>query len=188
MDRYEQALERARFEVMAHPECRKIWEDVFPELAESEDERIRKELIEFLREAYSRGNAPEECAKWLVYLDKPKEQNCDTCPNRGNTHSYLKGYEDARKEQKPTEWSEEDKRALNDAIVALSEYANGEMPHILPSILLEDVERLKSLRPRPHWKPSEEQIEALKEAVYQLDGSEYSNGIDSLYNDLSKLI
>ena len=45
-----------------------------PELAESEDERVRRALIEFLREAYSRGNAPEECAKWIVWLDQPKEQ------------------------------------------------------------------------------------------------------------------
>lgn len=47
---------------------------LIPELAESEDERIRRALIEFLREAYSSGNAPEECAKWLVWLDCPKEQ------------------------------------------------------------------------------------------------------------------
>jgi hypothetical protein len=51
--------------------------------------------------------------------------------------------------QKPAEWSEEDKRAVNDAIVSLSEMANGEIPHLLPSMLLEVVERLKSLRPQP---------------------------------------
>jgi len=60
---------------------------------------------------------------------------------------YKQGKEDAIKEQKPAEWSEEDKRAINDAIVSLSEIANGEIPHLLPSILLEVVERLKSLRP-----------------------------------------
>lgn len=63
----------------------------FPELSESEDERIRKELIEFLRKAYSKGNAPEEYSKWLVWLDQPKEQ-------------------------KPVEWSEEDETIIDCAV------------------------------------------------------------------------
>ncbi len=55
--------------------------EIFTGLAESEDERIRKELIEFLKEAYSRGKAPEECAKWLAYLEKQKERGRNITAN-----------------------------------------------------------------------------------------------------------
>jgi hypothetical protein len=66
-------------------DIRGIYTRLFPELTESEDERIRHALIEFLRDAYSRGNAPEECAKWIVWLDQPKEQKpCEDSGTDGN--------------------------------------------------------------------------------------------------------
>jgi acyl carrier protein len=94
-------------------------------------------------------------------------------------------------EQKHLEWSEEDERMLKAIIGGLGciqkagcERFGGEE---MSDVILWIKNRFKSLRPQPQWKPSEEQMEALKEAVYQLDGSEYSAGIDSLYNDLQKL-
>ena len=72
-----------------------------PELRKSEDERIRHALIEFLREAYSRGNAPEECAKWIVWLDQPKEQ-------------------------KPAEWSEEDSIMLDSILCVIEEWESNQ--------------------------------------------------------------
>lgn len=86
---------------------------VIPELAESDDERIRKELIEFLREAYSRGNAPEECAKWLAYLEKQKDFKSPEEVLKIRQELYQSGYDDGyshgkedaekQKEQKPTD-------------------------------------------------------------------------------------
>lgn len=84
--------------------------------------------------------------------------------------------------QPKQEWSKEDENMMSDIIgVVVSES---------PLSLEEEakhIDFLKSLRPQPHWKPSEEQMEALKEAMYQLDGSEYSDGIDSLFNDIKML-
>lgn len=50
-------------------------ETLIPELAESEDERIRKHIVTFLLEADKMGDTPEEVAKWLAYLEKQKEKN-----------------------------------------------------------------------------------------------------------------
>ena len=50
---------------------------------------------------------------------------------------------------------------------------------------------LKSLRPQPHWKPSEEQMDALRESVSfwrgATDKSPRVNILESLYTDLKKL-
>ena len=73
--------------------------EAYPELAESEDERIRKRLIEYF-EGFRMGNAE---VKWeglnvqevLVWLEKQKEQKhpngCFTCDE------YKKGYEEGRR-------------------------------------------------------------------------------------------
>lgn len=43
--------------------------------------------------AKQREQARKEAAKTIQ-----EEKDCETCPSRGNTHSYIKGYEDAKKE------------------------------------------------------------------------------------------
>ena len=80
-------------------------------------------------------------------------------------------------EQKPG-LSEEDIVAIDCAVEVLSKN--------LPS-LAASIERLKSLRPQNHWKPSDEQMYALKEAC---DKHWEPDGLDplyTLYRDLKKL-
>ena len=48
-------------------------ETLIPELAESEDERIRKEIIHYL-DYTAGGLSSEEQHKWIAYLEKQKEQ------------------------------------------------------------------------------------------------------------------
>ena len=77
--------------------------------------------------------------------------------------------QDAPFEQKPVEWSEEDEEWFNFTMDYLD---NGQQ------------DWLKSLRHRNRWKPSDEQMEALKgvqEGVFRL------GILESLYNDLKKL-
>ena len=71
MDRYEEALERAKKGLPI--------DEVFPELKESEDEKIRKILIHIVKGAcdkygikYKGDEITEE--KLLAYLEKQKEQ------------------------------------------------------------------------------------------------------------------
>lgn len=60
---------------------------IFPELAESEDERIRKEIISHLQHEYvvKRYVSDVEYDRWIAWLEKQGEQNlasfCRTCKN-----------------------------------------------------------------------------------------------------------
>ena len=70
---YKEALERAR-QFSEHPlqeDSANIVEYIFPELKESEDERIRKEIIEFLIHTNKYGSN-EKCEVWLAWLEKQK--------------------------------------------------------------------------------------------------------------------
>lgn len=176
-----------------------VLEDILPDLSKIDDNKIRLEILDFFKT-----NMPG-VTLWIAWLEKQKEQKLDIeiCPrtkSKSFTEVYMKGWNDAKKEQKPTDdrymegymrgigernfaqWSEEEKKHLYNAIEAVkyvydvSEGTGG----------FKCVEFLKSIRPQPHWKPSKEQMKALKHCV---DGwQDNADGIlDSLYNDLKTL-
>lgn len=162
----------------------------FPELKESEDERIMKEIIDFLDYAgdnhFMRTEDYENEIGWRRWLKKQKEQN-------------------------PAEWSEEDGRTINDVIQFIEDGA------LTREDKDYYIERLKSLRPQPHtisienvtvfgnleyergvkdgiqseksrhWKPSEEQMEALSDAYVEASTFKKGDILESLYNDLKSL-
>ena len=131
MDRYLEALEQAR---NYYPD-NLFLDTIFPELAESEDERIRKWLVELVKNTdtnHSNIKLSENCKLALAYLEKQKEQ-------------------------KPTEWSEEDEYCRNQLIVFCENCMQQD------SAAIRCANWLKSLR--PSWKPSEEQIWALERAI-----------------------
>jgi len=82
------------------------------------------------------------------------------------------------------EWSETDKLHLNNAIlVAKKEWGvNSYTARFLESL------RDNCKKCNCHWKPSEEQMEALKDAFRKDGGNEYRKVINSLYCDLQKLL
>ena len=70
--KYNEALERAKsFEL---PEYKNIMESVFPELKESEDEKIRKELIAFIKKR-DRSGCDYDYDKWIAWLEKQGNSN-----------------------------------------------------------------------------------------------------------------
>lgn len=74
---YDEALDRMKHVVVV-PEnekaLRALKETIFPELAESEDERIRKEIQKFLRDNCGAGQeAYTKCEEWCYWLEKQKE-------------------------------------------------------------------------------------------------------------------
>lgn len=80
---YDEALEKARIwkDKSGMPKDRQgILDDIFPELAEGEDERIRKELVSFLKETIEYGGISpdiwtmDNANKWLAWLEKQGEQ------------------------------------------------------------------------------------------------------------------
>ena len=88
--------------------------------------------------------------------------------------------------EQPAEWSEEDKNMLN-SIIATCQLAAQDRDSGPARHLLGMQERfLKSLRPQPHWKPSEKQMNALKHA-YSMMGGQAGTDLANLYYDLKKL-
>ena len=174
----------------------------FPELAESEGERMMKFLKDYAIEMIAglesdisisvydgvKGHDPEaeaELEKWKgarAWLEKQKEQKPalrlvgDGFYSDPNSHFELEG------EQKPAEWSEEDRNMVAQYLRDRNE-----------KMLWPEAEKIASdildrLRPQPHWKPSEEQMDALKNSAY----GTYQNGdgpvLRELYEQLKKLM
>lgn len=147
---YNEALERAQRILCNLPEgsttIRDI-ESIFPELAGSENERVRKEIVSIVK-AYRENCIDEgthrfdDCLSWL---EKQKEP--DKCPEYCvRSHCMGCSIYEKQKEQKPA-WSEEDKQCFDEAIEALESLGfDGEASN------------LKSLRdyrkPLNTWKPA----------------------------------
>lgn len=166
--RYEEALERAR--------AGKPIDEVFPELKESEDEKIRKELWEYFHQLALRsvGFSPSSTIDDILALLE-----------------RLKGHfrEDTKKmEQQPAEWSEGDENAL----VYFHELISfGYTERFCDAQTAEDMRtwlnrRLKSHRPLPSWKPSKEQMNDLWRVATM--NKVTCPTLSSLYNDLQKLL
>jgi len=259
---YKEALERARQlrKDVNQTGMTTLLEEVFPELRESEDERIRKMCIGAVNIAASAegGLLHSEASECLAWLEEQKDKNCLACDQ------HLKGYIAGRKateeekqkeslhipesckenadsftsqcgdnrfeiidkakkdilektniksspdemkvldnilfrawqmgwlskydvivpEQKPVEWSEEDKRILDD------------VSHLLIMLNYKDMARdykkaVEKLIYRPHWKPSEEHLSALL-AVFNdpnnIGSQTCQLALTDLYNDLKKLM
>lgn len=139
---------------------------VILEPKESEDERIRKELVYFIQKEkeYMESKVKLENSPKLMFL-------MDAC-------AYL----ERQKEQQPAEWSEEDEKMLASflhKVEVCDLLTNKENVWI--------VKRLKALRPQPHWKPSEEQMWALDVALENFYDQNDKAALNSLKIDLQKL-
>ncbi len=132
----------------------------FPELRESEDEKIRKEIIKFIQDFCN--PCDPDCDKWVAYLEK----------QRG--HKFA--------------WNKEDDKKIELLSFLLTLAEVGE--HVTASERRELGNFLKSLRPRPSWKPSEEQMKALDKAIpvcAGVAGKDEISPLISLYEELKKL-
>ena len=171
---YKDALERARSIRFGNPNsatANVVCEDIFPELKESEDERIRRELIFYF------GDMPEDTElrngvtnrDALVWLEK-QDSNIDNA-----NKEYWRGYREGKQEildkyaelekqteQKSTEWSEEDETKLKSACILLKNTSLKGNEGIVEST----IDWLKSLKdrvqPQNRRKPSEAQISFLE--------------------------
>lgn len=191
---YDKTLEKAK----THINSKGIGDTVdlckylFPELAESNDERIRKEIIESLQKYMPTDELLKE-QEMIAWLEKQKEQNLELYYDKeldsAAREFYFSGSADSPvdstglvpivrmaefgatwmkkkmdKEQKPAEWNKEDVNAITTAIRACR-YMTEYFENSTKQY--EDaIERLKSLRPR--WKPSEKQM--MKDAVEGVAG------------------
>jgi hypothetical protein len=252
--KYKELVEAVRAVVDGNPGLCKIDEGLgrlsklLPE-KESEDERIRKFLIDILSHGTWRKEWPFGPNEVVAYLEKQKTIQSknekeyvrilksiiadfirDKKPEDVSSYQQIYDWLDGRHiEQQPAEWSEEDEVIIREITSCLQENAKEnvfyactnwlkELPQrfviqpkqewsegdekqlndiidLLPGLtirhawLLDIRQRLKSLRPYPHWKPSEEQMKALK-AINCHGGLSYvgqQEHLISLYNDIQKL-
>ena len=124
---------------------------------ESEDERIRNEI--------------------LLYIGSKQDIDLDT-------HNRWCAYLEKQKKQKPAEWSEEDEKMLHHIIIDIESLK--EQDYCKP-LCDEEINWLKHLSPQSHWKPSEEQMEALSDAWLACDDKEKCELLSSLYDELKNL-
>lgn len=111
-------------------------------------------------------------------LIKPEEQDSEEVFNKID-NSFRKGREVGFREGvesvKSAEWSEEDENFFKTALWHISySISNGKRTdeHCDTTDWLKGVkERLKALRPRPSWKPSEEHIDAIETAINELQST-----------------
>ena len=200
-EKYNEALERAvKFYKHANQNQKEWLESIFPVLAESEEERMIDELIGGLmkqRDAALRGSKETDCVLFGFSI------------SANTIIAYLKDKQcvllEKHKEQQPVEWSEKDEEMRQRVIDTLKTvlsirdeddpiFAGSEMVRWIKNLHLQykliDEDRIKSVLP-PQWKPSEEQMKVLKEAVFYFGDcwvSHKQEVLESLYNDLKKLM
>jgi len=133
---------------------------LIPELAESEDEEIRKEIISALKFANDVGVYD----KHIAYLERQKEQKpAEWIEDSVKFEEGFKtgrelGFREGVESVKPAEWSEEDELMRTVIIQTLERFAGRGTTGM-------QIEWLKSLCPQPHWKPSED--ERIRKALIQ---------------------
>ena len=131
---YDEALEKAK----AHISNKGIGDTVdlckhiFPELAESEDERVRKEIIHYILYK-ANGVSEKQEHEWIAYLEKQKEQKLA--------------------------WSEEDEEMLEYVIGDVNDAKQLFATKEAIDLCDKEIAWLKSLR--PSWKPNDKDEERL---------------------------
>ena len=176
-----------------------------PELKESEDEM----MIQYFKDLAPFDNADELYEKYgfshkdaIDWLEKQCEQKIKT-PEESlgiDSDTYNKIVDECIYGEHKPAFSEEDERNLQwiiDEIEANKNHA----PDYDVATYNSFLSLLKSLKERYTWKPSDEQMKALKDALndaifqYNFKGSmikeevtrKHAETIESLYNDLKKL-
>ena len=133
------------------------------------DEPLRSWLIDAIHVRYDNpAEWSEEDEKKLNDVIQHLKVAYSPCDWLNETIDWLK----SRRSQSKQEWSEEDKKMLSSIIMFLAGFMGNE----------EKIDFLKSLR--PSWKPSEEQMKRLADAVESWRGGIGYNELKSLYIDL----
>ena len=163
---------------LLNQKIKEAFEFFAPELAESEDEKIKEKILECV----SLAGTLNDVEKVRAYLEKQKEQK----------PSISCGHEN------DTEWGEEDEDKIENIIWSLEclkdwirKYDTDAEHNPSFGKIDKEISWLKSLRPQPRWKPSEEQMKAFEQ--WLIDDKYKGNSryvypiFESLYEDLKKL-
>lgn len=209
-----------------------VAEKYFPELAESEDEKIRKKLIEVVKGDMVVGGTKDKQLA-IAWLEKQSEQihanSAKTCKDEqkpipkfevGDVMRTLQEAADnitsglpvvvsiddeyyrcnneliAIKDQngyeyppmnriQKQEWSEEDEKIIQWIATDIKRLINDNKKANI--IADQEIKWLESLRPRSQWKPSDEQIMALRWVLNHIPYDSHKEEISGLLEQLKKL-
>ena len=177
----EEALEIIR-NIYQTDEEKEALKALIPELNESEDERIRKRLIEQMERWHEwalENNVVQDIkdsADAITYLEKQKEPHYtkrnalfDKCVEDCDPE-VMKSVSDEvdemlEKEQKPAEWSEEDENRFRNLIYLVERSDEGKGTK---EGFVKFINRLKSLRPQPKVEWSEEDEKKLSAVLFSI--------------------
>lgn len=135
-----------------------------PAWSDEDDETITRIVFSFEEEMFP---SKQECRKNIDFLNSLKNRV-----------------------QQKQEWGKDDEDAIGMAIKALEDLCDVDCPadsfvgHHLS--FAEAVERLKVLKPRPHWKPTEKQLNALLDCMNNSTKQNFLE-LNPLYEELVKL-
>lgn len=171
----EEALEQILKWDFLNEEEKEALATLIPELAESEDERTRKALIETVKCIYAGDTmflSEQQRDRYLAWLEKQKEQKpAEWDKLQEDFRNINEAFEDGKKEVvahpekydlcQPAEWSEEDEEKLKAICTYLRDYPR--LAKLGDKLRFNEYsDFLKSLRQRvckdslqPSWKPSE---------------------------------
>ena len=140
---------------------------------------------------------PQPKQEWNEEDEKMLESCIDkmsmTAPNLWEKEiDWLKSLKDRVRPQTKQEWSKEDEEMI-DAIVADILFTQKAHNHEVNQVIFgKEIDWLKSLNPQKHWKPSEEQLEALWDVIPHLPNCEEDvdkiTELSTLYDELKKTL
>lgn len=175
-------------------------ESLFPELAESENERTRKELIDTINLfAISKENRD----KYISWLEKQggkqkpqrqiaaeaKEAMYYSPTDKDIKEQILTEYEKVKADtiaEKQAVWGDEDEEMKDSLVHFLQLY--GDLQFSKP-VKQSMIDWLKSIRSNNKWKPTKAQMDVLLgEVIVWKKGCPKQIVFESLYNDLKKLM
>ena len=163
--RYDEAIERAKawYKLDNNDLSNDDLETLFPEIRESKDERIRKDIIVLVKDWWDRVNKDNISTKeqMIAWLEKQGEQK----PQR-----MISAEAKEAMYNKPAEWSEDDEVKINRIVDCLENLNVADN-----DILLKDVDWLKSLKdrvqPQPNQEWSEEDEKIAKTIINEFEQS-----------------
>jgi len=201
--RYDEAIERAKALYDNNQPIsgsNVIIDNIFPQLKESKeskDEMIRRVIRGWIytqpASFFDNGISKEEILAWLEKQGEQKETLCDKCKKAQPSHSCQditalgRCALEKQGEQKPA-WNEEDENLFRCAIDAVEQESKVRADGCLDEEVGEMVINwLKSLKERYTWKPSKEQIMALRWVLNHIPYDSHKEELHGLLEQLKQL-
>ena len=165
--------------------------NLFPELKESEDERIRKAIYNCVKwfgfdSCYFKDVSQEKCLAWLEKQGEQKSIDIESI----KTEFYNAGYKDGKEYNQKPAWSEEDEENLNwfeKFFRAESVIAGGKDIPQDRYLWFKNLKDRVQPKPKQEWSEKDEELyDEIRDAIYYSDCVETAEDIENMKETLFK--